>query len=102
MLYQDDTLTIQKITSTSRTSIGGVTNVWGTAAIVTGDAQPYNKEKLYREYGLTASNEMKRVFAPVNAEWQEGRRCLLGGVAYRILRVDAWDNHCEVLLERVS
>jgi len=101
MIYQDDTLTIQSSTST-RNSIGGLVPTWTTVATATGDAQPYNKEKAYREFGLTANNEMKRVFTPVNTAWIEGRRCVLSSVNYRILKVLAWDNHYEVLLERES
>ena len=101
MLYQDDTLIIQSSTST-RNTIGGEVLSWSTVATVTGDAQPYNKEKAYTEYGLSAENEMKRVFTPVNTEWVEGRRCVLSSVNYRILKVLAWDNHYEVLLERES
>jgi len=101
MIYQDDTITLQTSTATYD-SIGVQTLTWATSASVKGDAQPYNKEKAFREYGLTAENEMKRIFTPANTAWVEGAQCVISSVSYRILKVLAWDNHYEVLVERVS
>ncbi len=101
MIYQDDTITLQTGVP-GYDSIGVEIIAWSPSATVIGDAQPYNKEKAYKEYGLTAENEMKRVFTPANVAWVEGAQCLLNAVSYRILKVLAWDNHYEVLIERVS
>lgn len=104
MAWLTDSLNIQKGTETN--VFGSILVLWETIATIKVDAQPINKEKVHKEYGLTDSNQFLQVFAPTNSGLVEGNQVEYDGQQWLVRVVNKWgkidrSNHDFGILSRV-
>ncbi len=97
--FQDKT--IEKFQGTSRvtwTPNGNMTHC---------DAQPINKELVFKNYGFTDAGEYRQIFdRSMSSGWVVGDQVIFGTEQWLVRKVDKWDrmsksNHIFIIISKV-
>ena len=93
-------------TKTEVNTLGSIKETWTNDTSVLCDVQPINKEKAYKEWGLTDSNVFKKIFCIAGTGFLEGEQISIGGEQFLVRVAPNFDkigssNHIEVIASKV-
>jgi len=103
-MWNTDTVFIQSKTEVD--TLGSIKETWSNATAILCDVQPINKEKAYKEWGLTDSNVFLKIFAPAGSAFVEGNQISFNGEQFLIRLIADYDkinasNHMKIIASKV-
>jgi len=81
-MWNTDTVYLQ--TKTVVDTLGSIKETWSNDSSVLCDVQPINKEKVYKEWGITDSNVFKKIFAPAGSGFVEAEQISIDGEQFLV------------------